>query len=181
MEMRLCNISKPTNATDFIKAILKSSIRYMQFHCLNMTRVFVKGRWVLSNFRHLVCYNFCYILRKFRNYIFRSLKLVSENTPKIISVELLITEKRFSKKLKILSILAHFISKIKKPDMFNFSSIKYFVKRFFFIKIWNVRVNYCGNYRPSSLIFCFTGHNLENLSNREKEIAVNSIVHYFES
>ena len=112
---------------------------------------------------------------------FRSLTLVSENTPKIISIGLLITEKRSFKKLKILSILARFISKIKKPDIFNFPSIKYFVKCFLFLKIWNVRVNYCGNYGPSNLLFCFTGHNLEKLNNRQREPAVNSLVHYFES
>ena len=26
--------------------------------------LFVKGRWVLSTFWHLDCYNFCYILKK---------------------------------------------------------------------------------------------------------------------
>ena len=58
-------------------------------------------------------------------------------------------EKRSFKKL---FILVCFISKIKKPGTFNFPSIKYFVKWFLFLKIWNVRVNYCGNYRPSNLI-----------------------------
>ena len=30
----------------------------------NAARLFVKGSWVLSNFWHLDCYNFCYILGK---------------------------------------------------------------------------------------------------------------------
>ena len=92
---------------------------------------------------------------------FTSLTSISENTPKIRSIGPLITEKRTFKKLKILSILVHFISKIKKPDIFNFPSIKYFVKYFLFLKTWNWRVNCCGNYRPSNLLFCFTGDNLE--------------------
>ena len=102
-----------------------------------------------------------------------------ENTSKIISIGILITERQPFKRMKILSILACFISKIKKPDVFNFSSIKYFVKCFLFLKIWNVRANYCGSYGPSNLLFCFTGHNLETLNNRQREAVVNSIVHYF--
>ena len=56
--------------------------------------------------------------------------IVSENMPKIISIGLLITEKQSFKKMKIGSILACFISEIKKPDICNFPSIKYFVKLF---------------------------------------------------
>ena len=112
---------------------------------------------------------------------FRSLTLVSENMPKIVSIGPLVTEKRSFKKLKILSILTRFISKIKKPDIFNFPSIKYLVKRFLFLKIWNVRVNYRGNYEPSNMLFCFVGHNLEKLNNGQREIAVNSLLHYLES
>ena len=112
---------------------------------------------------------------------FRSLTFVSENIPKIISIGVLITEKRSFKKLKILSILVRLFSKIKKPESFNFRLRKYFVKCFLFLKIRNVRVNYCGNYGPSNLLFCFTGHNLEKLNNRQRETAVDSLVHYFES
>ena len=90
---------------------------------------------------------------------FRSLTLVSESTPKIISIRPLITEKRPFKNLKILSVLTRFISKINKVDIFNFLSVKYFGKRFFFLKIRNVMVNYCGNYRLSNLLFYLTGHN----------------------
>ena len=111
---------------------------------------------------------------------FRSLTLVSENTPKVISIGPLITEKRSFKKLKILSVWACFISKIKKPDILDFSSIKYFAKRLF-LNIWNLRVNYCGNYGPSNLLFCFTGRDLEKLNNRQGETAVNSLVRCFES
>ena len=123
---------------------------------------------------------FCYILRKTELYFFRRLTSVSEKMPKIISIGPLITEKWSFKKLKILSILAHFISKIKKLDIFNFPSTKYFVKCFLFLKIWNIRV-YCGNYGQSNLLFCFTGLNLEKLNNRRKETAINLLVHYFES
>ena len=73
----------------------------------------------------------------------------------------------------MLSIFARLISEIKKPDIVNFTSIKYFVKRFLFLKVWNVRVNYCGNYGPSNLLFCSTGHNLEKLNNGQRETAVN--------
>ena len=41
-------------------------------------------------------------------------------------------------------------------------------------------VNYCGNYRLSNLLFYLTGHKLEQLNNRQRETAVNSLVHYFE-
>ena len=112
---------------------------------------------------------------------FRSLTLASENMPKIISIGLPIMERRSFKKLKIFSLLARFISKIKISDIFNFVSVKYFGKRFLFQKIQNIRVNYCGNYRPSNLLFCFTGHNLEKVNNRQRETAGNSLVHYFES
>ena len=134
------------------------------------------------SFKHLLIFNvitFAIFWRKKSIIIFfRSLTFVSENTPKIISIGPLITEKQSFRKLKI---LVCFISKIKKPDIFNFPSIKYFVKCFLFLKNWNVRVNYCGNYGLSSLLFCFTGHNLEKLNNRQRETAVNSLVHCFES
>ena len=56
--------------------------------------------------------------------------------PKIISIGLLITEKRSFKKLKILSIWRFLFQKQrKKPEIFNFPLIKYFVIRFLFLKI----------------------------------------------
>ena len=110
---------------------------------------------------------------------FRSLTLVFENMPKIISISPLITEKRSIKKLKVLSVLARFISKMKKADIFSFLSVKYFGKRFLFLKTLNVKVNYYGNYGPSNLLFCFTGYILEQLNNRQRETAVNLLVHYF--
>ena len=112
---------------------------------------------------------------------FRILTIVSEKMPKIMSTGLLITEKRPFKKLKNLSILARFISKIKKSDISNFLSVKYFGKRLFFQKTWNVRVNNCANYRPSNLLFWFTGDKIEKLNKRQRHIAVNSLVHYFEN
>ena len=80
--------------------------------------------------------------------------------------------------MKVLSDLARFISKIKKAYISNFLSVKYFSKRFLFLKISNVRVNYCGNYGPPNLLLCFTGHNSEQLNSRQRQIAVNSLVHY---
>ena len=77
---------------------------------------------------HLDWCNFC--LKKFEKncevILARSLTQVSENTPKIISIGPRITEKLPFKKLKILSFLAPFISKIKTADIFNFLSVKYF-------------------------------------------------------
>ena len=128
---------------------------------------FVKSRWVLNNFWHLICYNSYYILRKIAIY-FRSLTLLFENTAKTISIGPLITKKQPFKKLKTLSVLARFILKIKKADIFNFLSVNYFGKRFLYLKIWNVRFNYCGNYGPSNLLFCFTGHNL--ITNKGKQL-----------
>ena len=143
-----------------------------------MARVFTKGHWVLST---LLIFNMLYLLLCFEKnckIVFsRSLTSVSEN----ISVGSLITEKRSFKNLKMLSILARFISKIKKADISDFPSVKYFVKHFLFLKIWNIRANDCGNYGPLNLLFCFTGQNLEKINNRQRETAVNSLVRYFES
>ena len=46
-------------------------------------------------------------------------------------------EKQPFKKLKIISFLASFISKIKIADIFNFVSVKYFDKRLLFLKIYH--------------------------------------------
>ena len=106
---------------------------------------------------------------------FRSLTLLFENTPKTISIGSLITENRSFKKIENSVRFGAFYFKNKKADIFNFQSVKYFGKRFLFLKIWNVRINYCGNYGLSNLLFCFTGHKLEQLNNRPKETAVNSL------
>ena len=84
-------------------------------------------------------------------------------------------------KLKILSFLVLFISKIKIADIFNFPSVKYLDKRLSFLKIWHMWVNYCWKYGPSNLLFRFIGHSLQQLNNRQKKIAVNSLIHFFES
>ena len=91
--------------------------------------------------------------------------MVFENMPKTISIRPLITEKRPLKKLKTLSVLTRFISKINKADIFNFLSVKYFGKR--------LLVNYCGNYGLSNLLFYLTGHNFEQRNDRQRETAVN--------
>ena len=122
---------------------------------------------------------FAIFWEKLQNYIFRSLTLACESMPKIISIVLPITDKQSFKKLKILSILVCFISKIKNSDILNFVSVKYFSKHFLFLKIWNARVNYYGNYGLLNLLFCFTGHNLEKLYNIQRETAVNSLVRTF--
>ena len=41
-------------------------------------------------------------------------------------------------------------------------------------------VNYCGNYGLSNLLFYLTGRNFEQRNKRQRETAVNSLVHYFE-
>ena len=137
METRLRNILRTTNVIKFIKTILESSFKVLlgTYILVASTRpvVFFKGRWVLSNFWHLDCYNACYILRKIAKF-FRNLTQTSENAPKIISIGLPITEKRPFKNLKILSSLAPFISEIKRADIFNFLSVKYFDKRLSFQK-----------------------------------------------
>ena len=51
---------------------------------------------------------------------FRSLTLLFENMPKIISIGSLSTQQGPFKRLKILSVLARFISKIKKSYNFTF-------------------------------------------------------------
>ena len=66
MKTRLHNISKNTNGTNFTKTILESSYKVLLGTC-NLTapkRFFFKSPRVLSNFWHLICYNFSNISRK---------------------------------------------------------------------------------------------------------------------
>ena len=111
--------------------------------------------------------------------LFRSLTKVSENTLKIISIGPPVMEKQPFEKLKTWSFLAPFISKIKTGDIFNFPSIKYFGKGLLFLKIWNMRVNYCWNYRPSNLLFRFFRYHWDHLNNKQTKIAENSTIHFF--
>ena len=83
--------------------------------------------------------------------------------------------------MKILSFLGLFISKIKRTDIFNFPSVKYFDKRLSFLKIWYIWVKYCWNYRPFKLLFRFTRHNLQQPKNRQRKIAVTSQIFLFEN
>ena len=106
---------------------------------------------------------------------------MSENTPKISSIGLPITEKRPFKKLKILSFLVPFISKIKTADIFNFLSVKYFGKGLLFLKIWHIRVNYCWSYGPSNLLFRFFRYRLCHLDKRQTKIAENSTMHFLKA
>ena len=68
METWLNNILKTTNSTKFIKTILESTYKVVSVTSnlagSNAARLFVKGCWILSNFWHVDCYNFCYILKK---------------------------------------------------------------------------------------------------------------------
>ena len=107
----------------------------------------------------------------------RSLK----KTPKITSIGQPITEKRPFKKLKILSFLAPFISKIKTADIFNFLSVKYFGKGLLFLKFWLIRVNYCWNYGPLNLLFRFFCFRLGHLNNRQTKIGENSTIYFLKA
>ena len=96
---------------------------------------------------------------------------MSENKPKITSIGPPITEKRPFKKLKMLSFLAPFISKIKTISIFYISAniVKYIGKGLLFLKIWHIRVNYCWSYGPSNLLFRFFRYRLGHLDNRQKK------------
>ena len=110
--------------------------------------------------------------------LFGGLIWISEKKSKIISMEAPITKKRPFKKLKILSFLESFISKIKTADIFNFLSVKYFGKGLLFLKFWLIRVNYCWNYGPLNLLFCFFRFRLGHLNNRQTKIGQNSTIHF---
>ena len=111
----------------------------------------------------------------------RCLTQVSENIPKTMSIGPRITEKLPFKKLKILSSLVPFISKIKTADIFNFLSVKCFGQALLFLKIWLIRINYCWNYGPSNLLFRFFRHRLGHLNNRKTKIAENSKKHFLKA
>ena len=85
------------------------------------------------------------------------------------------------KSLKSLSSLVPFISKIKRADIFNFLSVRYFDKHLSFPEIWHIWVKCCWNYWPSNLLFCFTRHTLQQPKNRQRKIAINSLIYLFES
>ena len=122
-----------------------------------------------------------YLEKNCKVILFRSLTFESENPPKITSIGPPITEKRPFKKLKILSFLAPFISKIKTVDIFNFQSVKYFSISLLFLKIWHIRVNYCWSYGPSNLLFRFFRYRLCHLDKRQTKIAENSIVYFLKA
>ena len=121
-----------------------------------------------------------YLPKNCKVILFRSLTQVSENTPKIIFIGTRITEKLPFKELKILSFLASFISKTKTGDIFNFLSVKYFIKSLLFLKIWHIRVNYCWSYGPSNLLFRFFRYRLGHLDKRQTKIAENLTIYFFE-
>ena len=90
-------------------------------------------------------------------------------------------EKLSLKKLKILSFLASFISKIKTDEVFNFLSVKYFSKSLLFREISHIRANYCRSYGPSNLLFPFFRYRLGYLDKIQTKIAENSAIYFFES
>ena len=112
--------------------------------------------------------------------LFRSLAVVSENTPKIMVIGPPIMEKRPFKKLKILLFLPPFISKTKIVDIFNFPSLKCFGYCLSFLNIWHISLNYCWDYGPSNLLFRFTWYSWQQLNNRRRKTAVNLLIHLFE-
>ena len=123
----------------------------------------------------------CYTCYTCYTILVRSLTQVSENTPKIISIGTRITEKLPFKKLKILSFLASFISKTKTGDIFNFPSVKYFIKGLLFLKIWHIRVNYCWSYGPLNLLFRFCRYRLGHLDKRQTKIAENLTIYFLKA
>ena len=112
--------------------------------------------------------------------LFRSLTMFSENMPKIMLIGPPITEKRASKRLKILLFLPPFISKTKIVDIFNFLSLKCFGYCLSFLNIWHISFNYCWNYGPSNLLFQFTWYSWQQLINKRRKTAVNLLIHLFE-
>ena len=112
--------------------------------------------------------------------LFRNLTMVSENTPKIMSIGLPITEKRPFKKLKTLLLLVPFISKTKIVDIFSFPSVKCYRYCLSLLNNWQISVNYCWNYGPSNLLFRFTWYSWQQLNNRQRKTAVNLLIHLFE-
>ena len=86
---------------------------------------------------------------------FRSLTLLFENMPKIISIGSLITEKRPFKRLKILSVLARFISKIKKILQFQFSINQIFRQMLFVSKNWKCKGQLLWKLRAVKLAILF--------------------------
>ena len=142
MKTRLSSILKTTNATKFIKTILERTYKVVlgTYNCASpmRPRLFVRGRWVLCNFWHLDCYNFCYILEKTAKlYLLEASHMSLKTRHKIIFVVPRITEKLPFKKLKMLFFLAPFISKIGTTHIFNFLPVKYFDKGWFLLKIWH--------------------------------------------
>ena len=112
--------------------------------------------------------------------LFRSLTMVSENMPKIMLIGPPITEKRASKRLKILLFLPPFISKTKIVDIFNFPSLKCFGYCLSFLNIWHISFNYCWNYAPSNLLFWLTWYSWQQHINRWRKTAANLLIHRFE-
>ena len=185
METRLSNILKTTNATKFIKTILERTNKVVlgtyNFAFPIRPRLFVRGRWVLCNFWHLDCYNFCYILEKLRSYAFWKPHIgVGKHAKNHIHRATHYGETVLWK-LKILSFLVPFISKIKTVDIFNFLSVKQFSKGLLFLKIWHIRVSYCWNYGPWNLLFCFFCCRLGYLNSKPTKSAETWTIHFFES
>ena len=71
--------------------------------------------------------------------------------------------------------------KNKKSWHFQFFISQIFRQTFIISKIWHIWVKYCWNYGPSNLLFRFTRHTLQRPKNRERKMAINSLIYLFES
>ena len=138
MGTRLSNILKTTKATKFIKTIPESTYKVVldTYDLVAPTRPISLLRAV--SFKQLLTFRFLqlllYLEKSCAVILFRSLTQVSQSTLKTTSIGSPITEKRPFKKLKILSFVAPFISKIKTVGIFNFLSVRYFRKGLLFLK-----------------------------------------------
>ena len=74
-----------------------------------------------------------------------------------------------------------FISKIRTADIFSFLSVKYFDKGLLILKRWRIRLNYCWNYGPSTLLFRFFPYRQCHLNNRQTKVVENSKIHFLKA
>ena len=135
METRLNNILKTTNATKFLRTFQRA-VMFSQIHIIWWSQRGPPFCYGPLSFKQLLTFRFLlYLEKNCEVKLARRLTQGSENTPKIISIGPRITEKLPLKKLRTLSFLVLFISKIETGDIFNFLSVKYIGKVLLFQKI----------------------------------------------
>ena len=143
---------------------------------------FFNGRWILSNFWYLDCYNFCYIFSKIAKLYFLEASHRSLKTPqKSYSEGPLLRRNDPLKIWKCFLLRCLLFQKQKILKFWIFLSGKYFDKRLPFLKIWHTWVNYCWNYGPSKLLFYFIYHSLWGLNKRQRKTSTNSLIYSLES